>query len=190
MGYETLLLMFDKTILCDTSSLRQGIVSQAYQRMSLLIFIFFRHHLCYAMHVITFLLPQQLTAYILTLDVYKAKFVFQEFISTKSKIVLLRRINHYCCHNENLKKTIDNYLAKALRLNGKRNAIVHAFWVKSDDTLAKVSAMPPTKHNKTVKLPEKTTPQDVQNIVEEIAELSQDLFDLLYYSPELQKKQT
>ena len=127
----------------------------------------------------------QLTAYILSVDVYKAKFVFQEFISTKSKIVLLRRINHYCFPDTSLKETINKYLDKAIKLNSKRNTFVHAFWVVYGDTLARVTTAPLPKYNKSNKPPVKVTTEDIQIVVDEIAELSQSIFDLLFSTPPL-----
>jgi hypothetical protein len=123
----------------------------------------------------------QLTAYILSIDVHKAQFVFWEFSSIRRKIVLLRRINHHCSPDVPLKEkeTIDTYLETALKLNSRRNDIIHSFWVVADDTLSMVKTALPSKHNKLSMIPIKTTPQDVQNLVDEIAELSLSLFHFL-----------
>jgi len=119
----------------------------------------------------------QLTAYILTVDVYKAQFIYREFISTRSKISLLRKINDKCAPDASVKENIEKYLEKALKLNKKRNDIVHAFWVVSEDTLGMVNTSP---HNKGNGIPIKVTPKHIQNVVEEIASLSRSLLLLLF----------
>lgn len=126
--------------------------------------------------------------YLLTIDWGKAMLVYQEFGSTKSKIVLMRRLNHYYTEDEDLKIDVDKLLSQALKLNTKRNAFIHAMWTGTPSHFYRQKVMPPPDHKKTIHDIEPFTLQDIQNVVEEIAELSQSLrYLLLQFQAELTK---
>jgi chorismate mutase len=111
---------------------------------------------------------------------YKAMLVYQEFNSTRGKIVLLRRLNHHFNRNEPIRNKIDKHLDQALKLNTKRNAFIHSLWgVKTENSLARLKTISPPDHKKIENTIEQFTPQDIQNVVEEISKLSQSLLDLI-----------
>jgi hypothetical protein len=113
----------------------------------------------------------------------KALFIYQEFVSAKSKINLLRRLNHHFNKNIELKNEIDSYLGRASKLNSQRNQFIHALWgVRVEDKLVRGTTMEPPNYKKSSisgHIPEQFTSQDIQAVVEEIAELSQSLSDMI-----------
>jgi hypothetical protein len=116
----------------------------------------------------------------------KTLLVYQEFVSTKSKIVLLRRLNHHFNDNGPLKLIIDKHLEQALKLNTKRNAFIHSFWgIKSENKLSRLKTISPFDHKKIENSVEQFTPQDIQNVVEEIAKLSESFRDLIIQAIEV-----
>lgn len=59
----------------------------------------------------------------------EAHFIYQEISATKTKITMLRRMNHHLGRFVEPQKTkISMLLADAARLNRKRNDFVHALW--------------------------------------------------------------
>jgi len=119
--------------------------------------------------------------YLLSIDWYKATFVYEEFVSTKSKIILLRRLNHFFNNDESIKEEIDRYLSQALKLNTQRNTYIHSSWGGNVNKLIRLKTIPHPDHRKISKHRiTKPTPKDIQDVVEEIAKLSLSFYDLIY----------
>lgn len=117
---------------------------------------------------------------LLNVDNMKARFIYQEFNSTRGKITLIRRINHFFTLDETLKSEIDKLLGNINTLNETRNKFVHARWIGDvpQHIMRLETSLPGYKQSK--KPMKKITPQDVQKVVEEIAELSQSLQNLIF----------
>lgn len=116
---------------------------------------------------------------LLNIDNIKARFIYQEFVSTRGKITLLKRINHFFTSDKALKDKINQLLGTAKDLNETRNHFVHAVWVNTTSQhLMRIENSLPgyTKYRKPIK---KFTSQDIQNEVKKIAELSQSFQDLI-----------
>lgn len=109
-----------------------------------------------------------------------ASLIFDEFVSTKSKILLLRRVNHIITDDKSLKLEIESLLSEAQKLNSKRNSFIHSSWVSGENMLFRCEKIMPPNHQKVRKEPTIVTLQDIQNVVEEIAELSASIGDLLF----------
>lgn len=114
---------------------------------------------------------------LLGVDQYKARFIYQEFVSAKSKITLLQRLNHHFTQDELCKKEINKLLIKASKLNSKRNAFIHARWgigaaIVDVGKLSRISTMLPRDYKKYHGEVDNFTSQDIQYIAEEIATLS------------------
>lgn len=121
---------------------------------------------------------------LLNIDLYRASFIYQEFVSTNSKIILLRRLNHFFVIDQELKNKLDKLLNQTRILNEKRNAFVHAIWASGpDNKINRMRTTMPGNHKKRFRASEEFTPQDIQNIVEEIAELSASLLQLITRNP-------
>jgi len=119
--------------------------------------------------------------WLLSTDWKTAMIIYQEFVSTKSKIVLLRRLNNYRNKNKTLKKEIDSYLAHALNLNSERNTFIHALWsTQVKDHIVRIKTIPPFDHKKIEHPWEQLAYQDIQDVVEEISKLSGSLHNLIY----------
>ena len=117
---------------------------------------------------------------LLNVDNMKARFIYQEFNSTRGKIALLQRINYFFTLDEKLKGDIDELLRKVNKLNETRNKFVHARWVGDvpQHIMRLETSLPGYKQYK--KPMKKFTPQDVQKVVEDISELSQSLQNLIF----------
>jgi len=113
--------------------------------------------------------------FLLGIDQFKAKFIWQEFTSAKAKIALIQRLNHHFTANKDSKESLDKLLSKAQELNSDRNAFVHALWAGDEKKLTRFRNTPPGNYKKAGRMPEQFSPQDVQNVVDKIAELSQAL---------------
>jgi len=111
-----------------------------------------------------------LTSTILEIDTHKAQIIYDGYNSIRSKIDILKKINHQSSLKANIKEKIDGFLDKAEKLNKTRNSYIHSFWVVSGNTLGKVSKG----------IVDKITPDKVQNVIDEIAELSLSLHYFLF----------
>lgn len=121
-----------------------------------------------------------LMQYLLQIKPNIAAMIYDEFVSTKAKILLLRRVNHHFTTDISLKIEIETILSVAQQLNTKRNSFIHASWATVDSSeLIRFESILLQNHKKTYKIPTKFTPEDIQNVVEEIAKLSASLGSLL-----------
>jgi hypothetical protein len=130
----------------------------------------------------------QLMEKLLGIDHNKSDLVYKEFVSTISKIKLLKRLNYHFTKDDLLKCKINELLISAEHFNSKRNEFVHARWdaraYKDDsDELIKISTMPPgyTKISRPI---ERITPKNIQDITEDIAKLSLSFQEMLDYFSE------
>lgn len=108
---------------------------------------------------------------------HKTDFVYKEFISLRSKITLLERLNRWFVQDTSLKETIKNLLSETKRLNKERNNYVHARWISgpygdTSNRLYRISLASPGNINELYNKPKKLTPQDIQDFAEEIVKLS------------------
>ncbi len=114
---------------------------------------------------------------LLKVDHHRADIVYKEFVNTKSKIMLLLRLNHHFTKDESRKKEINELLIKAKNLNSKRNDFVHARWGSGAygvdiNKLYRISIGAPFDYKELHRPMDKFTPQDIQNVVEDVAKLS------------------
>ena len=105
--------------------------------------------------------------------------IYNEFISTSAKIKLLKRINHNFNQDTLVKTELEELLIIAEKLNTKRNSFIHSSWAGNTDNLIRLETILPHNYKKIRKLPQKFNPQDIQGVVEEIAQLSAKLGVLL-----------
>jgi len=112
---------------------------------------------------------------------FKALLVFHQFSNITGKIYLLKTLNYQFNENE-FKNEIDRHLNTALALNEERNKFIHALWgVIVDDKIVRVPAMEPCNHKKTSQsVNEQFSSQDIQEVVDKIARLSQSLSDITH----------
>lgn len=120
-----------------------------------------------------------LMQYLLQVKPTIAAMIYDEFVSSQSKIRLMKRINYHFTSDNKLKDEINSLLSIASRLNSERNKFIHASWASGSSELVRFESILPKNHKKAWKLPMKFTPQDIQDVVEEIAELSVSLGNLL-----------
>lgn len=128
--------------------------------------------------------------YLLQIHHKKVDFIYDEFVSTKSKIILLQRINEFFTADITIKHRIGDLLSLAFTLNSERNYFVHARWIRTEDTnkLTRIISSPPqdpkTLHKK--QQGQDFTSQEIQSFVSKIAELSlsfQELLDQVMATP-------
>ncbi len=120
-------------------------------------------------------------SYLLSINWHKAVMVYEEFVSTKSKITLLRRLNHHFNDDEVIKKELDGYLAEALKLNTKRNTFIHSSWAGNVKDLRIRKNIPPPNYKKTSRGQiDKPNLQKIQDVVQEISKLSLSFYDVIY----------
>lgn len=115
--------------------------------------------------------------YLLQVDHHRADFVYKEFVNTKSKISLLKRLNRWLTQDDTIKGEINEILTDTETLNRKRNNFVHARWVSgpygdNSNKLLRINDSSPSNINKLHKPVKRFTPQDIQDVVEEIVKLS------------------
>lgn len=119
---------------------------------------------------------------IIEIDDLASSVIYNEFVSTKSKIELLQRINFFLNEDDRLKEETTPLLESAFRLNKVRNAFVHAYW-KKDETnrtkLIRINYSSPPNIKKLRKPKERFSAKDIQDVVEKIAKLCQSFDDLL-----------
>jgi hypothetical protein len=122
-------------------------------------------------------------SFIIEVDDIISYFIYNEFVNTKSKIILIQRINNFLNKDDKLKEDIAPLLSSAFTLNRIRNDFVHAYW-KKDDTdptkLIRINYSFPAKLHKLQKPQERFTSKDIQDVGEKIAKLCQSFDDLLY----------
>lgn len=126
---------------------------------------------------------------LLKIDNMKANFIYKEFVSTNAKINLLRRINHFYTVDQSTNTAINQLLHKADRLNTTRNSFMHAMWVGDiPEHIMRLETSLPRNYKQYKKPMKKLTPKNVQEQVEEIAQLSQSfqywIARLLLFHPE------
>jgi hypothetical protein len=109
---------------------------------------------------------------LLDIEPQKADIVYKEIVNFQAKLKLLKRINHHFTKDKAIKDEIDNVLATAEKLNKQRNAFIHASWAGDSTNLYRYENVLPGNPVKLSKAPMKFTPQDILNVVEEIAKLS------------------
>ena len=119
---------------------------------------------------------------------FKTDFLYKEFFNIRSKIKLLKRLNNFFVHDENLKDKIKELLSNTEKLNDERNRYVHARWIskagygETSNQLSRISLGPPNNINDLYKPMEDITSQDINDFSAKIVELSlsfQELLDLI-----------
>lgn len=119
---------------------------------------------------------QEVLGYLLGVDQFRAQFVWQEFVSTRAKITLLQRLNFNFTKDDAMKSSLDSILARAGKLNSKRNGFVHALWGAGTNGLTRFATTSPPSYKKPDIPPDDMTAESIQAVVEEIRTLSEDLF--------------
>jgi hypothetical protein len=128
----------------------------------------------------------ELLTIFLHVDLLKATIIYQGFVSTKAKILLIQRLNHIFMPDKDLKKELHELLKKVSKYNSIRNDFVHSIWFLEDrnnrnpEVLTRVRTTMPGDHKKYFKQSERFTVQQIQDVVEEIATLSQSLKNLIF----------
>ncbi|HYA14521.1 MAG TPA: hypothetical protein VEF33_09305 [Syntrophales bacterium] len=116
---------------------------------------------------------------------HKTDFVYKEFVSIKSKITLLERLNRWFVEDKPLMEEIKKLLSKARTINKERNNYVHARWIsyagygETSNKLIRISLASPSNINELYKPTKHVTPQDILNFSEEIVKLSLSFQELL-----------
>lgn len=115
--------------------------------------------------------------YLLGGEYKKSSFVYKEFINTRQKITLLRRLNHHFNDDKDKKEKLRNLLERASELNSKRNQYVHAIWGAGLDKnkLMLIRNDLPQNIKKSTHGAFEVTVDDIQGVVEDISKLSHDL---------------
>jgi hypothetical protein len=119
----------------------------------------------------------------------KADLIFKEIVSLKAKLKLLKRINHHFTIDGVLKEEIHDLLVSAEKLNEDRNKFIHSGWAGDSRDMVRIESSLPPSYKKLTKSHIKFTPQNIQNFVEKIAQLSGFLNDLLFRTREVQLTQ-
>lgn len=120
-----------------------------------------------------------LMGHLLYLSPHKTYLIYNEIVSLRAKLKLLKRINHNFTINEVFKKEIHDILVTAENLNEDRNKFIHSFWVGNFQEMIRMEGSLPGNYKKMAKPYKKFTPQDIQDFVEDIAQLASALNDLL-----------
>lgn len=116
----------------------------------------------------------------------KANLIFNEIVSLRAKLKLLKRVNHHFTIDETLKKEIHDLLVSAEELNGERNKFIHAGWAGNPQDMVRIENSLPVNYKRLTRKYMKFTPKDIQNFVEDIAKLSGSLNDLLFRTSKVQ----
>jgi hypothetical protein len=113
-------------------------------------------------------------------DPKKTDLIYKEIVSTKAKFLILKRMNHHFTIDKLLKKEIDVLLTNGEKLNKQRNSFIHASWIGDSNNLYRDENILEGNYKKMHKPSLKFTPDDIQNVVEDIAKLSASFGNLLF----------
>jgi len=115
---------------------------------------------------------------------FKTDFVYKEFVSLRSKITLLERLNRWFVQEEPLKEAIKKLLSETRRINKERNNYVHARWGSgpygdTSNRLMRISLASPSNINELYNPLKRVTPHDIQNFSADIVKHSLSFQELL-----------
>lgn len=118
---------------------------------------------------------------LLDTDQYRAKIIFQNFVSFRAKLTLVERLVYAFVSDTPERNELLGLTEVAGTLNTDRNKLVHATWAagKSGNLTLIPGSLPwnPSKHRKPT---EPMTAQNIQDVADKIGELTLKIQNFLY----------